>query len=350
MTQPHRPHWAFRREGEHIVQRVGYLLGVGLRRDQAEQSGEWRLSCGPMGRESKRLPSPNPRLPLGRDPLDAATADAAAPWRGHGYLVSRLTIGAFQTLRTWRTFRGPRDGCDDVGQVERTLQPGEELVWQETTRGERIGLIIRPPADNQRWIVFFYGIGMTVAGTWPVRRWLGNAGYGVVCVEYAGFGVSSGSPSEYGCYRSADAAITYLQRQASISFDQVTLIGWSLGSAVAIDLAHRREVRAQVLLSPMTSLLASAIDLARIGKTSFAIGPFDALSRARSVDCPTLIISGSEDALTRPWMANELAKTMGGQARLVSLPGVGHNDMLRSGERLWNVVKDFLNSAANATG
>jgi uncharacterized protein len=307
---------------------------------------EWRLSCIPMGRVSKQLLSPNPHLPLGRDPADAAAADAATPRRAHCYLVSRLTIGAFQTLR------GTRGGSvgDDVGQVERTLQPGEELVWQETTRGERIGLIIRPPADNQRWIVFFYGIGMTVAGTWPVRRWLGNAGYGVVCVEYAGFGVSSGSPSEYGCYRSADAAITYLQRQASISFDQVTLIGWSLGSAVAIDLARRRDVRAQVLLSPMTSLLASAIDLARIGKTSFAIGPFDALSRARSVDCPTLIISGSEDALTRPWMANELTKAMGGHARLVSLPGVGHNDMLRSGERLWSVVKDFLNSAASASG
>jgi len=232
----------------------------------------------------------------------------------------------------------------DVGQVERTLRPGEELAWQETTRDERIGLIIHPPAGNQRWIVFFYGNGMTVAGTWDVRRWLGSTGYGVACVEYAGYGVSSGSPSEYGCYRSADAAITYLQRRASIPLDQVTLIGWSLGSAVAVDLASRRDVRAQVLLSPMTSLLACAIDLARVGKTSFAFGPFDALSRARSIGCPTLIVSGSQDALTRPWMANELAKAMGGHARLVSLPGVGHNDMLRSGERLWNVVKDFLNS------
>jgi pimeloyl-ACP methyl ester carboxylesterase len=57
-----------------------------------------------------------------------------------------------------------------------------------------------------------------------------------------------------------------------------------------------------------------------------------------------------EDALTRPWMANELTNAMGGHARLVSLPGVGHNDMLRSGKRLWNVVKDFLNPAANASG
>jgi len=58
----------------------------------------------------------------------------------------------------------------DVGQVERTLQPGEELVWQETTRDERIGLIIHPSAGQQRWIVFFYGNGMTVAGTWAVRQ------------------------------------------------------------------------------------------------------------------------------------------------------------------------------------
>jgi len=305
----------------------------------------------PMRRGSKGMPSPDPYHSLYRVPADAAPADVAT-WRGAGtYLVSRLTIGAFQALQPSRR---TRRYVGDVGQVERTLQPGEELVWLETTRGERIGLIIRPPAGRQagrqQWIVFFYGIGMTVAGTGPVRRWLGSAGYGVACVEYAGFGISSGSRSEYGCYRSADAAITYLQRQASTTADQVMLIGWSLGSAVATDLASRRDVRAQVLLSPWTSLLACGIDLARLGKTSFAIGPFDALARARNVDCPTLIISGTEDALTRPWMADEMTKAMGGHARLVSLPGVGHNDMLRSGERLWGVVKEFLNSAANASG
>jgi uncharacterized protein len=132
----------------------------------------------------------------------------------------------------------------DVGQVERTLEPGEELVWQETASDERIGLIVRPPTEKQRWIVFFYGNGMTVAGTRAVRQWLGSTGYGIACLEYAGFGVSSGSPSEYGCYRSADAAITCLQRRASITLDQITLIGWSLGSAVAVDLASRLDVRA----------------------------------------------------------------------------------------------------------
>lgn len=241
----------------------------------------------------------------------------------------------------------------DVAQVERTLRPGEELAWQETARGERIGLIIRPPSggkgQGQGWIVFFYGNGMTVGQTWHVRQSLGVMGYGVACVEYAGYGISSGSPSERGCYRSADAVVAYLEQRALARLDEVALIGWSIGSAVAIDLASRRNVRALVLLSPMTSMFAAALDLTRLGKavlgkTAFTIGPFDELSRARSIDCPTLIVSGTQDALTRPWMAHKLAKAMGSSARLVSLPGVGHNDMLNSGERLWSAVQDFLNS------
>jgi uncharacterized protein len=267
----------------------------------------------------------------------------AAERGGSSDLVSRLAIGAFQTLRPLRGRRGSGAG-ERIGRLERTLQPGEQLVWQETTLGERIGLVVRPPVGRQRWIVFFYGIGMTAVGTWPVRRWLGSSGFGVACIEYAGFGVSSGTPSEHGCYRSADAALAYLQRRSAVPPTEIIVMGWSLGSAVAVDLASRLDVRAQVLLSPMTSLLACAADLARLGKLAWPAGPFDALSRARHIRCPTLVISGSEDALTRPWMATELTKAMGSHARLVDLRGVGHNDMLASGERLWSPVTDFLNS------
>jgi hypothetical protein len=114
----------------------------------------------------------------------------------------------------------------DVEQVRRTLRPGEELIWQETVRNERVGLIIRPPSGGQGWIVFFYGNGMTLLGTPHIRQRLGDSGYGVVCIEYAGYGVSSGSPSEQGCYHSADAAINYLQQQASATLDQVPGPGW----------------------------------------------------------------------------------------------------------------------------
>lgn len=227
--------------------------------------------------------------------------------------------------------------------VKGTLRPGEKLLWRATARDERIGLIVRPPSNGQSWIVFFYGNGMTLGGTAHVRERLGNAGYGVVCVEYAGYGVSSGTPSEHGCYRAADAAIAYLRQEAAATLDQIALVGWSLGSAVAIDQSSRRAVRAQVLLSPLTSLFAAALDLARVGKAAFSAGPFNSLAKVENVDCPTLIVSGSKDALTRPWMADELTKAMRSRARQVNLSGVGHNDMLGAGDRLWDIVIDFLN-------
>jgi hypothetical protein len=42
-------------------------------------------------------------------------------------------------------------------------------------------------------------------------------------------------------------------------------------------------------------------------------------------------------------MANELTTAMGDNTRLVTLPGVRHNNMLGAGGRLWSVVADFLN-------
>jgi uncharacterized protein len=231
-------------------------------------------------------------------------------------------------------------------QLRRSLRPGEELLWRETIRRERVGLIVRPPTARQDWVVFFYGNGMTLFGTWNVRQRLGEAGYGVVCVDYPGYGVSSGSPSEQGCFRAADAAIGYLRQEAPTAADRVALIGWSLGSAVAMDLASRVDVRALVLLSPLSSLLGAALDLVRVGRTTFPLGPFNALSKSKHVNCPTLLVSGTNDRLTRPWMANELSRAMGERARQVNLPGVGHNDMLVSGERLWTAVTDFVRDPA----
>jgi uncharacterized protein len=230
----------------------------------------------------------------------------------------------------------------DDDRLRRSLRPGEQLRWRETIRQERVGLIIAPPATGRDWVVFLYGNGMTLFGTWPVRDRLRAAGYGVVCVDYPGYGVSSGSPSEHGCYRAADTALGYLREDASIAAADVTLIGWSLGSAVATDLASRVGVRALVLLSPLSSLLGATLDLLRVGRTTLPLGPFNALAKASRVRCPTLIVSGANDRLTRPWMATELATALGGRVRRVDLPGVGHNDLLRSGERLWTPVIDFL--------
>src|SRR5437867_7938918 len=88
-------------------------------------------------------------------------------------------------------------------------------------------------------------------------QYFGADGYGVLLVEYRGYGGNPGSPSEAGLYHDGRAALAFLEREG-ITGRRLVLYGESLGSAVAVQLAATREVGALVLESPFTSIAAVA--------------------------------------------------------------------------------------------
>src|SRR5439155_1700348 len=87
-----------------------------------------------------------------------------------------------------------------------------------------------------------------------VRRWHDEVGLSVLVFDYPGYGHSGGRPSEAGCYAAAEAAYEWLTEAQGIPPGQLLLLGRSLGSAVAVELASRRPYRALVLISPLTSM------------------------------------------------------------------------------------------------
>jgi pimeloyl-ACP methyl ester carboxylesterase len=104
---------------------------------------------------------------------------------------------------------------------------------------------------------------------------------GSVCVDYPGFGLSTGEPSEQGCRRAADAALAFLRDEYAIASSDVTVIGWSLGSGVAVDLAVRRRLDGLVLLSPMTSIVGVLLDKLRIRSAgASSVGPFNSAGKS----------------------------------------------------------------------
>jgi fermentation-respiration switch protein FrsA (DUF1100 family) len=64
-------------------------------------------------------------------------------------------------------------------------------------------------------------------------------GLGVLAVDYRGYGQSEGEPSEAGLYLDAQAAYRHLTGALGVPAARVLIYGFSLGSAVAIDLATR---------------------------------------------------------------------------------------------------------------
>jgi pimeloyl-ACP methyl ester carboxylesterase len=169
-------------------------------------------------------------------------------------------------------------------------------------------------------------------------------GLNVIVPEYVGYGMSSGRPSEQGCYAAAEAAYDYLTGRPDIDPTKVAACGWSLGGAVAVDLALRRPIAGLALFSSFTSMA----DMAR---RSFPFLPVSLLLRHRfesdrkipSVRCPILIGHGLSDSIVPPVMADRLEALARARVTRLGIEGADHNDFFAIGHgRIFTALDEFL--------
>jgi pimeloyl-ACP methyl ester carboxylesterase len=238
-------------------------------------------------------------------------------------------------------------------QLEATVRPGEELLEGRTSHGEPVAVIHRPPAGDRRgpgrYTLFLYGNAMTLADTAPIRAVLADGGAGVVCVDYLGYGGSKqadgGPPTEAGCYRAAHAALDLIEGKFGVTPGEADLVGWSLGSAVSVQVASKRPVRRLVLMSPFAGVGPFVLGRAHLNRTPVSrlgrLGPFAGEARTSRITAPTLLLSGADDTLTPTWMARALAAGISAPTELVVVPKTGHNDLFTRNE-VWRRTLDFL--------
>lgn len=191
--------------------------------------------------------------------------------------------------------------------------------------------------DDAPTALYFHGARWNLNGSvFRIERWV-EMGYGVLAVDYRGFGESTEIvPSEESVYEDARAAFAELMRLQPDPAKRL-LYGHSLGGAIALDLAARNGpgegVSAVVVESTFTSMPAVIKGMAWgwIPGIEFAITQrFDSLSKVPQVDEPLLIIHGTSDRLVPPSMADELHDAAGSRAkRVVKLEGAAHSGATR---------------------
>jgi hypothetical protein len=190
------------------------------------------------------------------------------------------------------------------------------------------------PTLGARTVVFFHGNGETVANAAPLGAELSAQGLGFVAVEYRGYGGSRGQgypgPSEEGLYRDAEAVLQGLRAEGAQPADLV-LWGSSLGSGIAVEMALRGHAARLVLTSAFTSIPAVAASHVPVLPYGLLIGDrYDSLGKAPRIVVPTLLVHGDADAIVPCDMGVTLSQAIAG-ARLVMVPGAGHNDLLSVG-------------------
>jgi fermentation-respiration switch protein FrsA (DUF1100 family) len=250
-------------------------------------------------------------------------------------------------------------GADSQGRPDSVIPSGSdyELVPLQTRDGTRIvaqfgralGSAGGPAADPREapTVIFFYGNGAYAAQMAGEFSHFRRLGMNVLLPEYPGYGMSGGKPSERGCYEAADAAYEYLERRPGIDRGRIVAAGWSMGSAVAVDLASRRRVAALVMVSAFTALPEVARTLQPWAPVSLIIrSRFDSIEKIPAVTCPILIVHGSRDEIVPLAMAGRLAAAARARVTSYTVAGGGHNDVFAvGGDALWESVRGFISAA-----
>ena len=212
--------------------------------------------------------------------------------------------------------------------------------------GRAVSAWWRPPArPGAAAVLMLHGNGenletMRQAGTFGE---LGALGIGVLAVDYPGYGRSAGSPSERAIVAAAEAGWEWLL--ANHREGPRVAMGWSLGAAVAVQLAagrHRESVDGLVLLSPWDTLQS----VARMHFPGWLVGlalkeRYDTAAAAERVACPSLGIHGGRDTIIPAELGRRVAAALPGPKRWVEVPHAGHNDLLAD-PAPWREIAAFL--------
>ena len=202
--------------------------------------------------------------------------------------------------------------------------PGFEEVLYRTSDGLELTAGYRAASEGKPTIVYFHGNGADWQSSVVATDRLTPSGYGVLAAEYRGYRGNPCSPSEEGLYADGRAVLAYLAAQGVRESD-IVLIGNSIGSGVATQMATEITPRALVLISPFASLPQIAGEkLWWLPARMLVRDQFDNKAKFPDVTAPILLLHGDADTLIPHHHSEELFAA-NPAAEMVIFAGAGHD-------------------------
>jgi len=200
-----------------------------------------------------------------------------------------------------------------------------EVARLPTPDNETIIVWYAPAQAGQPTVLYFQGNGGEIgdrAGRFAAYQ---ARGLGVLFVSYRGYGGSSGRATEPGLIADGLTAYDWL-RQRGVPASQIMLVGESLGSGVAVQLAARREVRAVALEAPFASAASVAAGVYWWLPVRLLMkDKFDSIDHIAKIRAPLLVIHGELDEITPLTEGQRLFAAASQPKEMVVIAGSTHN-------------------------
>lgn len=206
---------------------------------------------------------------------------------------------------------------------------------------------MRKNDSSKIWVILLHG-NAQVAVEMPTNWLFVN----VIVPEYPGYDGDEKPRTAQGALDSAEAALYYLVHIKGVDPDNISVVGYSLGTGVARQLVEKHHLKKMVLLAPFLSIAQVVVP--------FGLGPLDIFhenSKEIPVDTKILIVHGKDDRVVPFSHGEKLAEKLLATGHTVKthwLDGCDHwlddiiveivyeNDDASSGIDVASFIGDFL--------
>ena len=213
-------------------------------------------------------------------------------------------------------------------------------VTLRTTEGLAVSCHFLENPAAELTILFSHGNGEDIGWAKEFLEELSVLGFSVFAYDYPGYGLSEVSPTEQGCYQSAEAAYRYLIDERGIEPATIVLHGRSLGSGPSLELASKYPVGGVILESPFVSAFRVLTNI-----PLFPFDRFNNLEKIQRIKCPSLIIHGERDEVVAFWHGKRLHEVAPEPKTFLPFPEASHNDLHAVGGVTYlHAIQAFANS------
>lgn len=199
------------------------------------------------------------------------------------------------------------------------LQGCVKIVPLKSARNTHIYGWEMNPSDSKKYVLFLHGMAQNVTSEQKLYKALIDKDLGVFALDYRGYGSNKKSRfDENLMLKDVNAAYKYLIEQKHINPSDITIIGHSMGGALATIFASKHpDLNSLILISPITNLCG--INSKFLHNKPFGLGVPDkindnmfmtgiigmlsslrlnALSKVKNLDVPTYVIQSRNDSIT----------------------------------------------------
>jgi fermentation-respiration switch protein FrsA (DUF1100 family) len=217
------------------------------------------------------------------------------------------------------------------------------------------GLEGQGSADARVWVLYLHGNASTIASRMNVAHYsrLRELGVNLLAPEYRGYNGLAGIPSERGVGVDARAAYDYLRTRERVPPERLAIFGWSLGAAVAVDLASEVAVRGVNIRGViLEGAPASIVDIGQQRYPMFPIrliirNPFHAIRKVDRIRAPMLFLHSPEDDIVPFAEGRRLFEAAPAPKKFVEVRG-GHIEASElDHEVFYAAVREFLALSAD---